>query len=61
MAVRDNIIRTNPSDGVMAQIKKKSGKNHGVRHALTIEQQRAFMNYTANSPVFCHCMYNLYK
>ena len=54
MAVRDNIIRTNPSDGVMAQIKKKSGKNHGVRHALTIEQQRAFMNYTANSPVFCH-------
>ena len=38
----------------MAQVKKKPGKNHGVRHALTVEQQRAFMNYTANSPVFCH-------
>ena len=54
LAVRDDIIRTNPSDGVMAQVKKKPGRNHGVRHALTVEQQRAFMNYTANSPVFCH-------
>jgi integrase len=54
MAVRDEIIRTNPSDGVMAEIKRKAGKNKGVRHALTIEQQRAFMNYTANSPVYSH-------
>lgn len=54
LAVRDDIIRNNPSDGVMAQIKKKPGRNHGVRHALTLEQQRAFMNYTASNPVFCH-------
>ncbi len=54
LAVRDDIIRNNPSDGVMAQIKKKPGRNHGVRHALTLEQQRAFMNYTANSPALCH-------
>lgn len=54
LAVRDDIIRNNPSDGVMAEIKKKSGKNKGVRHALTLEQQRAFMNYMAGSPVFCH-------
>jgi integrase len=54
LAVRDEIIRTNPSDGVMAEIKRKAGKNKGVRHALTIEQQRAFMNYTANSPVYSH-------
>ena len=52
MAVRDNIIRINPSDGVMAQVKKKPGKNHGVRHALTIEQQRAFMNYISENPVY---------
>ena len=52
MAVRDNIIRINPSDGVMAQVKKKRGKNHGVRHALTIEQQRAFMNYISENPVY---------
>lgn len=53
LAVRDEIIRNNPSAGVMAEIKKKPGRNHGVRHALTVEQQRAFMNYIANNPVFC--------
>lgn len=52
LAVRDEIIRMNPSDGVMAEIKKKSEKNKGVRHALTKEQQRAFIEYTRNSPVF---------
>mgnify|MGYP003292958553 CR=1 FL=1 len=56
MAVRDNIIRTNPSDGVMAQIKKQPGRNHGVRHALTVEQQRAFINYVENNPTFYHWM-----
>ena len=44
LAVRDDIIRNNPSHGVMSEIKKKPGRNHGVRHALTVEQQRAFMN-----------------
>ena len=54
LAVRDDIIRNNPSHGVMSEIKKKPGRNHGVRHALTVEQQRAFMSYTSNSPVFNH-------
>lgn len=54
LAVRDDIIRKNPSDGVMAEIKKKAGKNKGIRHALTIPQQRAFLNYIANEPVFSH-------
>lgn len=54
LAVRDDIIRKNPSDGVMAEIKKKAGKNKGIRHALTIQQQRAFLNYIANEPVFSH-------
>lgn len=52
LALRDNIIRTNPSDGVMAQIKKLPGKNHGVRHALTLEQQRAFIRYIEDNPKF---------
>lgn len=51
MAVKDDIIRKNPSDGVMTEVKKKPGKNHGVRNALTIEQQRAFIDYIASSPV----------
>lgn len=54
LAVRDNIIRTNPSEGVMAQIKKTSGKNKGIRHALTLEQQRAFMDYMEKKPEYIH-------
>ena len=54
LSVRDNVIRSNPSDGVMAELKKNDGKNKGIRHALTLEQQRAFLNYIANSPVYCH-------
>ena len=52
LAVRDDIIRKNPTDGVIAEMKKRSGKNKGVRHALTIEQQRIFMDYMAKHPVF---------
>lgn len=54
LAVRDDIIRKNPATGAMKEINRKSGKNRGIRHALTIEQQRAFMNYIANSPVYYH-------
>ena len=54
MAVRDQIIRLNPASGIMAEIKRKAGKNKGVRHALTVEQQRAFMNYMINNPMFYH-------
>ena len=41
LAVRDEIVRKNPTDGVMAEIKKSSEQTTGVRHALTIPQQRA--------------------
>lgn len=54
LAVRDEIIRKNPSDGIMAEIKKKSDKQTGVRHALTIDQERAFMSYIANHPIYYH-------
>lgn len=54
LAVRDDIIRKNPTDGVMKEISKKSGRNKGVRHALTIPQQRAFMDYMAVHPVYYH-------
>lgn len=54
LAVRDDIIRKNPATGAMKEVNRKSGKNRGIRHALTIEQQRAFMNYISNSPVYYH-------
>lgn len=52
LAVRDSIMRINPSDGVMAMIKKGSRKNHKVRHALMVEQQRAFVKYIESNEKF---------
>lgn len=52
LAVRDNVIRKNPTDGVMATIKKGRNRVKTTRHALTLEQQRTFMNYIADSPFF---------
>ena len=52
LAVRDDIIRKNPTDGVMKEVSRKSGKNKGVRHALTVDEQRAFMNFIVNHPIY---------
>lgn len=54
LAVRDEVIRKNPSDGVMKEIAKETDRTRGIRRALTIEQQRAFMDYIANHPVYYH-------
>lgn len=54
LAVRDDIIRKNPTTGVKKEISKKSGKNRGIRKALTTEQQRIFMEYIAGHPIFYH-------
>ena len=53
-AVRDDIIRKNPTDGVMRELTKKSGKNKGIRRALTRDQQRIFMEYIAGHPIYYH-------
>lgn len=45
MAVRDNVIRSNPSDGVIAEIKKKQKGRPEARHALTYEQEKEFLTY----------------
>ena len=45
MAVRDNIIRNNPSDNVMAELKKKQKGRSEPRRALTYEQQQAFLRF----------------
>lgn len=54
LAVRDDIIRKNPTDGVMKEMAKRFKKDKGIRHALTIDQQRAFMDYMATHPVYYH-------
>lgn len=54
MAVRDGYIRMNPSDGVMAEIKKSHNWEKPKRHALTEEQQAKFIDFVANSETYNH-------
>lgn len=54
LAVRDDYIRKNPTDGVMAEIKKSHNWEKPKRHALTEEQQSAFINFVANSDTYKH-------
>ena len=49
MAVRDGLLRSNPSDGVMAEIKKSHVWNIPKKCALTVVQQKAFTNYIRES------------
>lgn len=52
LAVRDNIIRSNPSDGVMAIFKRRNRSVKTPRHALTAEQQKAFLEFVRENPVY---------
>lgn len=54
VAVRDGYIRLNPTDGVMAEIKKSHNWEKPKRHALTEKQQHAFMNYISQSDKYRH-------
>ena len=49
LAVRDEILRKNPSDGVMAEIKKSRMWERPKRHSLTVPQQTAFINFLENN------------
>lgn len=53
MAVRDGFIRINPSDGVMAEIKKSNIWERPQRHALTVPQQRAFTEFIRDNKEYC--------
>lgn len=53
LAVRDGIIRNNPTDGVCAELKKGHTKSE-QRHALTIDEQRLFMDFLKESKVYNH-------
>lgn len=54
LAVRDDIIRKNPVDGAYCEVKKRSGGARKTRRALTVDQQRKFMEYVAKNPFFYH-------
>lgn len=52
MAVRDNVLRVNPTDGVMNEIKKSHLWIQDKRHALTVPEQKAYMNYLYAHPEY---------
>ena len=54
LAVRDGYIRSNPTDGVMAEIKKSHNWEKPKRHALTEQEQEAFIDYISNSDIYKH-------
>ena len=54
IAVRDNLIRTNPSDGIIAELKRSNDWIVEKRHALTKSQQQAFVSYVRNHKVYAH-------
>lgn len=56
VAVRDGYIRVNPTDGAMKEMKAQNNWEKEKRHALTEEQQAAFVEYTSNSPLYKHWM-----
>ena len=54
VAVRDGFIRSNPTDGVMAEIKKSHNWEKPKRHALTEPQQERFIEFISGSSTYCH-------
>lgn len=54
MAVRDSIIRTNPTSKILGQLKKQVEIRKCVRRALTPEEQNAFLQFVDGHPVYEH-------
>lgn len=52
LAVQDGIILKNPAKGVYGNFKRASGENAKIKHALKIEEQRAFLNFIDGHPVW---------
>ena len=52
LAVRDEYIRTNPTDDVLAEIKKSYDWEKPKRISLTIEEQSAFIDFMATHVVY---------
>lgn len=56
IAVRDGVIRNNPSDHVASEIKKKYSLKNGKRIALSIPEQKAFVEFIPMASRYNHTM-----
>lgn len=50
VAVDDGIIRANPTDNMLKELKMSHGFEREKKNALTVEQQKLFFDYMLNSP-----------
>lgn len=54
IAVRDGLIRINPTDGIMADLRRSNDWEKPRRHGLTEPQQKAFMAFVEASKQYNH-------
>ncbi len=52
MAIDDRVIRTNPTDRVMREIKRTPKYKSQKRHALTVAQENTFLDYLKRTPKY---------
>lgn len=52
IAVDDNMIRGNPTDNMLKEIKQANGSDSEKREALTIDQQKLFIEYLQKTPKY---------
>lgn len=54
IAVEDNYLRTNPSDNALKELKQTHNFDGERRRALTVEEQRIFMDFLEHSEQYNH-------
>lgn len=54
VAVDDDILRKNPSDNAIGELKKAHNFGQEKRRALTIDEQKLFLNYLKNNKQYNH-------
>lgn len=52
VAVDDDYIRKNPTDGVLREVKQANNYERPKRKALTLEQQNAFVKFLKSKPLY---------
>lgn len=52
VAVDDDYIRKNPTEGVLREVKKANNYERPKRKALTLEQQNAFIRFLKSKPLY---------
>ena len=50
MLVDDGILSFNPANNALKEFRKNHKLHHGIRHALTVEQETVFLDYVRNAP-----------